>query len=387
MSTISVVTRQRRICYAGTYERDYPRNRLVIDALRRAGMRVEEAHVPVFERTRDKSGLALLARAALLLRLLLAWLRLMPDIGLRLLRCDVLMIGYIGQADMLVLAPVAKAMRRTVVFNPLVTLTDTLIEDRAMVARGSLAARAIVALDRASLRLADEVLVDTRQNARYVIDRFGVSGTRVHAVPVGADERVFFPPLEPVVQRLTLNVLFYGKFIPLHGVETIIHAAAILEQRDVDARFHLIGTGQTYARMRELAARLHVTTVTWTDWLPEAALGERLRGADIALGIFGGGAKAGRVIPNKVYQSLACGVATITRDSDAARDLLVDGESALLVAPGDAMALADAIERLSDPELRKHVAGRGHAAYVERASAHALACRMAQLAGAWQART
>ncbi|HUG15920.1 MAG TPA: glycosyltransferase [Thermomicrobiales bacterium] len=379
------MTRQPRICYAGTYERGYPRNRLAIDALRQAGMRVEEAHVPVFERWRDKSRVAPLALPGLALRLALAWLRLVPEVALRLLRCDALLIGYIGQADMLALAPVAKAMGRPVIFNPLVTLTDTLVEDRAVLSTRSLAARAIARIDRASLRLADQVLVDTRQNAAYVIDAFGVASSRVYVLPVGADERVFYAGAAER-DSSTLDVLFYGKFIPLHGADTIVEAAALLEGRGVEARFELVGTGQTHARARELAASLGVASLTWTDWLPEAELGERLRRADVALGVFGAGAKAGRVIPNKVYQSLACRVATITRDSDAARDLLLDGDSALLVPPGDPAALADAIERLADPELRARVAQRGHAVYRERASADALACRIGQIASQWRLR-
>jgi glycosyltransferase involved in cell wall biosynthesis len=386
MSTISGVTRQLRICYAGTYERDYPRNRLVIDALRRAGMRVEEAHVPVLERRRDKSGMSAILMVSLAARLLLAWFRLIPEVALRLLRCDVLMVGYIGQADMLALAPVAKAMKRTVVFNPLVTLTDTLVEDRAVAAPGSLPAQVVGLVDWLSLRLADHVLVDTVPNGNYVAGRFGVSAPHIHVLPVGADECVFFPQDSEASSLPYLDVLFYGKFIPLHGVETIVQAAVMLENTGVSARFELIGTGQTYQEARRIAESLGVTTITWTHWLPEAELGARLRQADVALGIFGTGTKAGRVVPNKVYQSLASRVATVTRDSDAARDLLVDGESALLVPPGDPNALAVGITRLSNPDLRRRIAERGYAVYQEHASEQALACRIGEIAGRWQAR-
>jgi glycosyltransferase involved in cell wall biosynthesis len=82
--------------------------------------------------------------------------------------------------------------------------------------------------------------------------------------------------------------------------------------------------------------------------------------ADIVLGIFGVTPKACMVIPNKVYQALAVGRAVITADTAAVRELFTNGEDLLMVPPGDAAALARAIERLgSDPLLRRRIAARG----------------------------
>lgn len=61
----------RHLLYVGTYERDYPRNALIIAALRRAGFAVTELHQPLWHSSDDKLA-AIRPRAALRLALRLA---------------------------------------------------------------------------------------------------------------------------------------------------------------------------------------------------------------------------------------------------------------------------------------------------------------------------
>ncbi len=116
--------------------------------------------------------------------------------------------------------------------------------------------------------------------------------------------------------------------------------------------------------------------VEWVDWVDYERLPEENQRAGCALGVFGTSAKTGRVIPNKAFQALACGTPLVTADTPAARELLVDGESALLVPPGAAEALAEAVRRLaSDPGLAARVGAAGLAAYRAQASEEVLGAR------------
>ena len=82
------------------------------------------------------------------------------------------------------------------------------------------------------------------------------------------------------------------------------------------------------------------------------------------------------MIPNKAFQAIACGTPLVTADTPAARELLVDGESAILVPPGDPTALAAAVRRLaSEPELARRIAEGGLAAYRAHASEEVLGLR------------
>lgn len=340
-----------RVLYFGTYERDYPRNTEVIAALRRAGVTVTERHAPVWEDRRHKLSLGL-ADAA---RLAGAQVRLVTGSAGD---SDVLIVGYPGHADVLAARRVARG--RPVVLNPLVSLEDTWVRDRELSTNG-LVPRALRVVDRTAFRRSDLVVADTDAHAHYFAEAFDLPAERLAVCFVGADDRLFTPGERPTGE---FSVLFVGKLIPLHGLETILEAAALTPE----IRFDVVGSGQ----LDEALARRpeNVNHVPWADY---EKLPDLYRAAGCALGIFGTSDKAARVIPNKAFQALATETPLITADTPAARELLEDGRDALLVPAGDAESLATAVEQLAaDQSLRTKLAARGRATYVERATGQVL---------------
>jgi glycosyltransferase involved in cell wall biosynthesis len=325
----------------------------VISCLRAAGVEVLEEHVSVWDGDRDGWG----AGPTRALQLALAEGRLLAR---RPADVDAFIVGYPGQFDL----PAARraARGRPLVFNPLVSLADTLVSDRGRFRAGSLAARVLETIDRRAFRAADVVVADTEADAQFFAGLAGLA--EVPVCFVGAEDRLFKPGWSPPDRFVAL---FIGKLIPLQGVETILAAAAEAPELD----FRLVGSGQLE---RLLAARPpNVEHVPWVEY--EQLPGEILR-AGCTLGIFGTGGKAQRVIPNKAFQAIACAAPLITADTPAARELLVDEESALLVPPGDAKALARAVRRLAaDSELSRRIADGGRAAYEREASEAVLGVR------------
>ena len=166
-------------------------------------------------------------------------------------------------------------------------------------------------------------------------------------------------------------MLFVGKLIPLHGLETILAAAALCP----DIEFRVVGSGQL-----DDVLVTKPENVRHERWAEYERLPDLYRSAGCALGIFGASAKAARVIPNKAFQALATQTPLITADTPAARELLEDGRDALLVPPADPEALALAVRRLaSDPMLGAEIAARGHATYAENASEDVLGRRWRDL--------
>src|SRR6185436_16451812 len=151
------------------------------------------------------------------------------------------------------------------------------------------------------------------------------------------------------------------------GLETVLAAA----RATPELRYRLVGSGQL-----EPLVEQRPENVDWVPWVEYEQLAGELHRAGCALGIFGTSAKALRVIPNKAFQALACGTPLVTADTPAARELLRDEESALLVPPGDAPALAAALRRLADDdELLRRLSIGGLAAYREQASEDVLGAR------------
>lgn len=324
----------------------------MISCLRRAGVEVAEHHVPVWEGREHKWSAGALAAV----RLAGAEARLLrrPRVAF-----DALLVGYPGHADL----PAARhaAGSRPVVFNPLVSLADTLVADRERFRPGSLAARALTAIDRRAFRSADLVVADTAAQGD-LFERMGAR--RVATCFVGAEERLFTPGWSPPE---SFTALFVGKLIPLHGLETVLEAARLAPE----VRFRVVGSGQLDALLGDPPPN-----VEHVPWVAYERLPDELHRASCALGIFGTSAKAARVIPNKAFQALACGTPLVTGDTPAARELVRDGESALLVPPGDAGALAASLRRLAaDPALAGRLSTGGPAAYRAEASEEVLGAR------------
>jgi glycosyltransferase involved in cell wall biosynthesis len=348
-----------RVLAFGTYQRDYPRNAQVRSCLRRVGVEVVERHVSVLDGRRDAWSAGLVAAA----RMVRAQTRLARSGAAE---ADAVLVGYPGHFDLYAARRVAAG--RPVVFDPLVSLFDTLVTDRGRFRAGSLPGRALARIDRRALHAADLVVADTAAQAGFYQERFDLDAARVAVCLVGAEERLFAPR---DAAPDGFHALFVGKLIPLHGLETILAAARLLPE----VAFRVVGSGQL-SRLLEHAP----SNVTHVPWLPYEELPAAVRGAGCVLGVFGASAKTQRVIPNKAFQALACAVPLITADTPAARELLTTEVDALLVPPGDPLALANAVRALRvAPALADRVGRAGRVTYERCASEAVLGTRWRRL--------
>lgn len=330
-----------KILFFGRYDPEYARNHVILKGLRGQGVEIIECGISP-------------ADHFWFLRLLWCYIRMRP-------KYDVLFVPFPGQEVML-LAPLVT--RGPIMFDAFSSHYGGYVLDRKKVSPGSLRARWYRFLDWWSCRCADAVLLDTQAHIDFFMREFGLPRALFHRVWVGAD------PERLVAQHprkgLLFTVLFWGHYIPLHGIDVIVDAAKIL--RDEPIEIILLGSGQLRPAIEEQIRSLSLNNIRMIGRMPYDQLKDYIAGADVCLGVFSSGLKTQLVIPNKVYEALAAGKPLITADTSAIRELFTDHDM-MLVSPGDGAALARAITYMRDhPGEAQNLAQHGHATYLAHAT-------------------
>ena len=335
-----------KVCYFGSYDPEYSRNRVLIKGLRQSGVEVIEI--------RDRTS-----SIFRYLKLFLKYLKMQKDF-------DIMIVGFPGQ-EMMFLARLLT--RKLIIFDAFTSHYGGYILDRGYYSKHGLHAAYYRFMDTWSCRLADKVLLDTQAHIDFFMREFHLPPQKFERLFVGTDTDIFHPR-ESLRVSDAFRVYFHGHYIPLQGVETIIRAAKLLENEGVS--FKLIGRGQTYQANQELARESGIKNIQFVGNVPYPELADNMAEADVCLGIFGSTSKTSLVIPNKLFEAIAMKKPVITADTPAVRELLNDF-SAVLVKTHDPEALADGILKLKNDEaLRARIAEKGYEIFEGQASLHVL---------------
>ena len=341
-----------KVVYWGTYDKGKPRNRILIRGLRDCGVEVLEVHYNLWAGVEDKSQVTGIIRKVIFL---MKWFFHYPKLVYQFLTsppCDAVVVGYLGQLDVLIIWLFAKIKRTPLIWDAFISLHDTIVSDRKLIGRYNPVALLIYGWEFLSCRASDLVLLDTDAHAQFFIDHYKLPRHKVKSVFVGVEPEVF-PRADEEIENVApssdkeLSVLFYGQFIPLHGIHTIIQAAYLLKDESIN--WYLIGQGQEGGKIEQLLRKQPVKKLNWKKWVKYEDLIQHIHDADICLGIFGSSDKASRVIPNKVFQIVSSGKPVITRDSPAIRELFMQiPEDTVLIPPSSPKALSEAVLLLKD---------------------------------------
>lgn len=334
------------ICYFGIFNPEYVRNRIVRKGLAANGVTVKRCTTRV-------SGW----------QKYFALLRLHRGVG----EYDVMLVGFPGPTVMPLAWLLARRRGKRIVLDSYNSQYHALVEIRKQAARRSLRARFMYLRERLACRLADVVLMDTLAHCAYMAQTYRLPPEKFRRLFVGSDLPDYFGQ-RPLPQKPSGKLLchFHGGYSPFQGVDVILRAAKRLVDHPV--HFNLVGAGQEYAKMRQLASELGAGNVCFIEPVDYPTLAAYHQIADVCLGVFGKTETGLRpVIPNKVQEGLAAGKAVVTGHLPAMDELLTDGENVVFCTPGDDADLADKIAALAaDPQRRQRLGAAGKELYDQR---------------------
>lgn len=355
------------VCYFGTYREEYSRNRIMMAALQSAGVTVKECHVPLWHGIEDRVNVTVggWRSPKFWWRVLKAYFQLFSKYS-KVGDYDVLMVGYPGQFDVFLARFLANLKKKLLVWDVFMSIY-LVAKERKLDENNHSSIKLIRKIEAKALQKPDLLIQDTAEYVKWFHSEYGISLDRFRLIPTGADDRVFKPQLPSSHQDGLFHVLYYGTFIPNHGVKAIIEAAQLLRE-DSQIIFDLIGDGPDRKAAQEFVDVNGLKNVRFYDWMDQKNLIQWISKSDICLGAFGDTPQSLMTIQNKIYECMAMGKAVISGDSPAVRHEF-EHEHEIFICERNAKQISLAIRKLkSAQELKKTIAHSGYLHYKQKKS-------------------
>lgn len=180
----------------------------------------------------------------------------------------------------------------------------------------------------------------------------------VHVVPNAVDLRRLAPSGERRPQADL--VVSTARLIEKKGLGDLVEACRILRERDVPVRLEVAGDGPLLGELRSAAANAGLDGAFPGARPLEEVLALYGRGAIFCLPCVVASTGDRDGLPTSVLEAMAYGVPVVTTGVNGLPDVVIDGETGLVVPEHDPPALADALERLlANPELARRLGEQG----------------------------
>ena len=336
------------VCYFGTYRSEYPRNRIMIKGLRKNNVDVIECHENLWTGIDDRVNAVEqgFINPKLWKRMFEAYFRLfkkfhnLPDF-------DVLVVGYPGQLDVYFAKLLTIFKKKPIIWDVFMSIYLISIE-RNLHQKNPTSVKLLKIIEHLALRLPEKLIIDTKQYADWFYRNYKIPIEKFCLIPTGADDDVFYPDQYVEYQpKEKFIVLYYGTYIPNHGVPYIIDAAKYLDN-DPTIIFQFIGEGPEFDICQKLIKKYNLQNVELYSWMEQEELKKYIREADVLLGAFGKTPQSLMTIQNKIYEGLAMGKVVITGDSEVIRDQFSNFKEIIVCNRDKPECLSNLVKELFD---------------------------------------
>ena len=203
---------------------------------------------------------------------------------------------------------------------------------------------------------ATHILVNSPAYAEYIQQK-NVLPKKISYIPYGTDIDMFSPQKsgQAIRDQYDLNdkfvVLYAGALGQANDIYTIINAANLLKN-EPNILFVLFGDGKEKTNLINEARRLGLQNIRFAGVVPKKEMPEVLAAADVCLAILQDVAMFRTTYPNKVFDYMAAGKATMLVIDGVIRRVIEEADGGVFVQPGDAPALSQAVLDLSQNSER-----------------------------------
>jgi len=259
---------------------------------------------------------------------------------------DVVFVSYMGYFLVIFTRLFTK---KPIVFDYYVSLHEMMTGDRNLFPADSWRGKFTFWLDKKSLELADHIIVDTTPLIDGAVNTYGIDRSKFMRLPVAVNEEMIHPVDVPRHKEV-FTLVYMGSYIPFHGVDRVMNAAKILQDKGVEVHFLMLGDGQTFKANRKLAKDLALNNVEFISYVTMEELNVYYNASDVTLGAFSGSDRSKMFITNKAYESFAVGKPHLTVENNALNELFEDNKDIFYIQEPTAVALANRIMEIKEDE-------------------------------------
>lgn len=217
---------------------------------------------------------------------------------------------------------------------------------------------------------ADHVLTVSTALKAYLIRERAVSASKISVIPnaINPDYFARSPARSSIRDKYGLTactvVGFVGSLRAWHGLDLLIKVIPNILALHSDCHFLIVGAGEQESKFREFVQKTALEArITMTGWVPHEEVPAYIEAMDITLmphsNFYGS--------PIKIFEYMALGKAVVAPALGPLQEVIADGQSGVLFAPGNSEALLESIlTLLNDPVKRKAIGARGKEVVFER---------------------